>query len=109
MELDYREIGRRIARRRKQLGLKQSVVEERADIGYKYLSSIERGLSIPSTEVVMRLAAALDTTPDEFLVGTARREEDEGWKAVAELLRDMSPGQLETAESFLRWLREQER
>ena len=57
----------------------------------------------------MRLAAALDTTPDEFLVGTARREGDESWKAAAELLRGMSPRQLELAESFLRWLREQER
>ena len=37
MDLDYREIGRRIARRRKELGLKQSEVEEKADIGYKYL------------------------------------------------------------------------
>ena len=43
-----------------------------SDIGYGYLTSIERGVSIPSTEVVMRLALALDTTPDEFLVGTSR-------------------------------------
>lgn len=70
MDLNYQEIGRRIARRRKKLGLKQSVVEERAGISYKYLSSIECGYSIPSIEVIMRLAIALDTTPDEFLVGT---------------------------------------
>lgn len=108
MELDYKEIGKRIARRRKQLKLKQAEVEEKADIGYKYLSNIERGLSIPSTEVIMRLAAALDTTPDEFLVGTARREGDEAWKATAELLRGMDNKQLELADSFLRWLREQE-
>ena len=76
MKLDYKEIGRRIARRRKQLGLKQAAVEELADLGDKYLSSIETGKSIPSTEVIMRLALALDTTPDEFLVGTARREGD---------------------------------
>lgn len=106
MDLDYKEIGRRIARRRKELGLKQSTVEERANIGYKYLSVIERGFSIPSTEVIMRLAAALDTTPDEFLVGTARREGDE-WKNVAELLRPMDPQQLALARSFLQWLSEQ--
>ena len=50
LDLDYQKIGRRIARRRKQLGLTQSAVEEIADIGYKYLSSIETGKSIPSTE-----------------------------------------------------------
>ena len=108
MELDYKEIGKRISRRRRKLGLKQSEVEEKADIGYKYLSVIERGYSIPSTEVIMRLAAALDTTPDEFLVGTARREGDEAWKATAELLRGMDDKQLELAVSFLRLLREQE-
>lgn len=107
MNLDYKEIGRRIARRRKQLNLKQSIVEERADIGYKYLSSIERGISIPSTEVIMRLAEALDTTPDEFLVGTSRAY-DEEWKSAAQYLQGMSGKKLELAMSFLQWLSEQE-
>ena len=107
MTLDYSQIGRRIARRRKALGLKQSTVEERADIGYKYLSSIERGLSIPSTEVIMRLAQALETTPDEFLVGTSRHA-DNTWQEVAHLLEGMDPRQLELARSFLSWLREQD-
>lgn len=40
MTLDYTEIGKRIARRRKELGLKQSEVEEKADLGYKYLSNL---------------------------------------------------------------------
>ena len=106
MELDYTLIGKRIAKRRKQLGLKQSTVEERADIGYKYLSGIERAVSIPSTEVIMRLAIALDTTPDEFLVGTARRE-GEDWKNVAQLLRPMDEKQLALARSLLVWLSEQ--
>ena len=107
MELDYKAIGTRIAQRRKQLGLKQSEVEEAADIGFKYLSNIERGISIPSTEVIMRLALALDTTPDEFLVGTARQGE-EGWKDIAELLRPMKGKQLDLAKNFLTWLSEQD-
>lgn len=107
MELDYKAIGTRIAQRRKQLGLKQSEVEEAADIGFKYLSNIECGISIPSTEVIMRLALALDTTPDEFLVGTARQGE-EGWKDIAELLRPMKGKQLDLAKNFLTWLSEQD-
>ena len=106
MDLDYSEIGKRIANRRKQLKLKQAEVEEKADIGYKYLSNIERGLSIPSTEVIMRLALALETTPDEFLVGTAR-DTGERWREVAELLRDMDDRHLELAGSLLAWLKQQ--
>ena len=106
MELDYSEIGRRIAKRRKQLRLKQTEVEEKADIGYKYLSNIERGISIPSVEVVMRLALALETTPDEFLVGTAL-DTGERWREVAELLRGMDDKHLELARSLLAWLRAQ--
>ena len=100
MTLDYTEIGKRIARRRKELGLKQSEVEEKADLGYKYLSNIERSISIPSVEVIMRLAVALDTTPDEFLIGTLSHDNQE-WKNISEMLRPMNAKQLSLAKSFL--------
>ena len=103
MELDYTLIGQRIARRRKELGLRQAEVCERAGINDKYLSCIERATSIPSLEVVMKLALALDTTPDEFLTGSIRYDSDQ-WRDVAELLRNMNPSQLRLAESFLLWL-----
>ena len=101
MKLDYCEIGRRISRRRKSLGLTQAEVEDRAELSYKYLSNIERGISIPSTEVIMRLAIALDTTPDEFLVGAVRNEADECWRAVAQQLRSLTPRQLELARALI--------
>lgn len=103
MELDYSLIGQRIARRRKELGLRQAEVCERAGINDKYLSCIERATSIPSLEVIMKLALALDTTPDEFLTGSVRYESDQ-WRDVAELLRNMNPRQLHLAASFLDWL-----
>ena len=106
MILDYTEIGKRIARRRKELGLKQSEVEEKADLGYKYLSNIERSISIPSVEVIMRLAVALDTTPDEFLIGTLSHDNQE-WKNISEMLRPMNAKQLSLAKSFLTWLSNQ--
>ena len=106
MELDYSEIGKRIARRRKELGLRQVQVCEMAGINDKYLSCIERATSIPSLEVVMKLAIALDTTPDEFLVGSFKESDDE-WRNVSELLRTMNPKQLHLAKNFLCWLSDQ--
>lgn len=103
MELDYAGIGRRVARRRKEPGLKQAEVCERAEINNQYLSCIERATSIPSPEVIMRLALA----PDEFLMGSIRYESDR-WRDVTELLRSMNPAKLELAQSFLMWLSVQE-
>lgn len=108
MELDYSEIGKRIARRRKELGLRQVQVCEKAGINDKYLSCIERATSIPSLEVIMKLALALDTTPDEFLTGSVRHESEE-WRDVAELLRGMDTHQLKLAKSLLMWLSEQKK
>ena len=104
MDIDYGKIGQRIAARRRQLGLKQAQLSEMADISNTYMSSIERAVSIPSIEVIMRLAIAMDTTPDEFLVGTAPAPREERWKQAAQYLRNMDEKQLETAESFLAWL-----
>ena len=91
MTLNYQEIGQRIARCRKKAGLTQAALSEKVDISPTYMSSIERAVSIPSTEVIMRLAIALDTTPDEFLVGTARHE-DAAWRDVAGARRPRTPG-----------------
>ena len=96
----------RIARCRKRRGLTQAQVEELADLGEKYLSNIERAVSIPSIEVIMRIAMALETTPDEFLVGSAHT--DQRWKDIAQHLRTMDEQKLDMAESFLTWLNEKQ-
>lgn len=105
MTLDYFEIGKRIARRRRQLKMTQAEVEEKAEIGYKYLSNVERGISIPSTEVIIRLAMALDTSPDEFLVGTAIHRDD-AWRTVGDQLRSLSRKQLLLVSKFIQWVRD---
>ena len=107
MELDYKQIGRRIAKRRKKLNLKQAEVSERADISNTYMSNIERAKSIPSTEVIMRLAFALETTPDAMLLGTALCADREAWRAVTEQLRGLTPQQLRLVERFIQWVREE--
>ena len=106
MTLDYHAIGERVARRRSELHMTQAQVAEQAGISVQHQSNIERAVSIPSTEVIMRIADALDTTPDEFLVGAA--EHDEAWRTVAELLRPMNARQLKLAQSFLRWLSDEQ-
>ncbi|MBQ9482790.1 MAG: helix-turn-helix transcriptional regulator [Ruminiclostridium sp.] len=72
MYTDYKEFGKRIAKRRRQLGLSQTKVNEMAGLSDKYLSNIERAVSIPSIDVLMKICAVLKTTPDELLLGTEK-------------------------------------
>lgn len=104
MEIDYHYIGKRISQRRHELGLKQSAVEEKAGIGYKYLSNIERGISIPSIEVIIKIASALNTTPDYFLLGSYVNTDKT--ELMMMLVRNLPSDKSDTAISFLRWLNE---
>jgi len=51
----------------------------------------------------MRLALALDTTPDEFLVGTTRRQVA-CWKNVSDQLRPLNDRQLNLVAQFIAWV-----
>lgn len=74
MNIDYKEVGRRMSKRRKELGLKQYQVCEMIDVNYKYISNLETGRSVPSLDVIMRLCEALQTTPDYLLLGSDKGE-----------------------------------
>lgn len=108
MALDYQQLGRRIAARRRSLGLRQVQVCEKCDINSNYLSNIERAKSIPSLEVFLRICQALDATPDELLAGAVRWEGQEQWECVAEKLRGLNQKQLELADCFITWASEQQ-
>lgn len=91
MNIDYKEVGRRMSKRRKELGLKQYQVCEMIDVNYKYISNLETGRSAPSLEVIMRLCEALQTTPDYFLVGSDRGERIVSDKTLIEKISDLDP------------------
>ncbi|MBQ9948163.1 MAG: helix-turn-helix transcriptional regulator [Oscillospiraceae bacterium] len=76
MNIDYKEVGKRMAKRRKELGLKQYQVCEMINVNYKYISNLETGRSIPSLEVIMNLCEALRTTPDYLLLGAASADSE---------------------------------
>lgn len=69
MYVDYKTLGKRIAKRRRELGLKQYQVSERAGLSDKYISCIETAKSIPSIDVLVKICDALETTPDSLLLG----------------------------------------
>ncbi|TJZ59380.1 DNA-binding protein [Streptomyces piniterrae] len=68
---DYSDLGRRVATRRRQLGLSRAEVAARAAAATGYLQYVEEHSATPSIGFLLRLADALDTTVAELIGGTA--------------------------------------
>lgn len=108
MYTDYKELGKRIAKRRRELGLKQSQVNEMAGLSDKYLSNIERAVSIPSIDVLMKLCAVLKTTPDTLLLGAQNSANIGNVGRIAAVKIDAMPREKQLmALSLLDWIAEQ--
>ncbi len=104
MYVDYTALGKRIAKRRKELGYKQTEVTEMAKLSDKYLSNIERATSIPSIDVLMKLCDVLQTTPDCFLLGTSNTPLDHNSLLLCAKMQSMTPKQAKLALSLFDWI-----
>lgn len=107
MYIDYKIIGKRIALRRHELGLKQTEVCELCSINEKYLSNIERAKSIPSIDTVLRICEALDTTPDAILLGSNKTLEQSLQEEIFSQIKGLTSSQLSLLNNFLQWLKSQ--
>ncbi|QCT21743.1 helix-turn-helix transcriptional regulator [Jejubacter calystegiae] len=67
---DNNEIGRRIVNRRAFLGISQSELARRASVAPAQISRYESGKSVPSQQVIARLAKALRSTFDWLATGS---------------------------------------
>ena len=56
----YFTIGKRIREERKKKGLTQEELAEKADMSYKFLNRIERNVSKPSLDMVIKLSEVLN-------------------------------------------------
>ena len=70
MDILHKEMGKRIAIRRKRLKLNQEELAAILNVSNNHISSIERGLSSPSIDLFVRLCTALKVTPDYLLLGS---------------------------------------
>ena len=107
MHVDYKLLGQRIAKRRKQLNLTQAQVTEKAELSDKYLSNIETARTIPSIDCIMRICSVLSVTPDYLLVGTFVTEGNiEFLSQITDRGKTLSEDKLKLLESFMEWLLE---
>lgn len=63
--------------RRKALKMTQEELAEQIGLSKNHLSNIERGIYLPTTQLVLQLCTVLGETPDFYLIGKITTETDE--------------------------------
>lgn len=86
MEMDKYEIGQRIMRLRKDLGMTQECLAEKLEISKNHLSGIECGKYAVTTSFLFKICTLLNKTPDYFLIGQVTSTTDE----ITNLIRGLS-------------------
>lgn len=102
--VDYKEVGRRIAARRRELGLKQWQVNEMAGLCNNYLSNVERATTVISIDVLMKICSALDTTPDTLLLGAVTDDDNDYLRSMTNRMKQMSSQQARLTLSLMDWI-----
>lgn len=86
MEMNSKEIGRRIMRRRKEYGYTQDQLSELLGFSKNHLSGIECGKYTVTTSFIFKLCTVLGRTPDYYLIGQVSATTDE----ITNLVRQLS-------------------
>ncbi len=74
--LNYREIGKKIQNKRKELKITQEKLSEIIDVSPSYISEIERGSSICSLSTIVNIAKILDLSLDYLVFGITEKNVD---------------------------------
>lgn len=97
-ELFLQEVGRRIAERRKQLGMTQEMLAERGDMTPQFVSYAEAGKRAMRPENLLKLALSLGVSADYLLTGDII---DKDLLLLSEKLRRLTPEQVRIVECII--------
>lgn len=86
-DIDYELIGTRIKRRRGYLLMTQESLAKLTGFSKAHISNVENAHNIPSLAIIIKIAQAMDTTPDEFLLGLRREKDSDYLDTVAQRMR----------------------
>lgn len=104
MEINYREMGRRIAKRRKLLNLTQEEISEATGLSNNHISNIENSHSIPSIETLMKVCEQLDVTPDYVLLGITKDSNEELVSQINQKLKLCGEKKLKLINNFITYI-----
>lgn len=90
MAIDYKVIGERLKKARKDKHLTQEELAEKIDVSIAFLSRIERGSSHINLKRLSQICELLDVTEGEILNGTSSKSTKYLDSEFANLLKDCS-------------------
>ena len=79
-------IGRRILKRRKELGLTQENLADRSGLSQSFLTCVERGEQGLGFDSIIKISCALETSTDYLLTGVIRQNESDYIQRLLEQL-----------------------
>lgn len=85
MEMNNKEIGKRIMRVRKEHGYTQEKLSELIGFSKNHLSGIECGKYTATTPFLFKLCSVLGRTPDYYLIGQVSSSTDELTETIRRL------------------------
>lgn len=74
--------------RRKACGYTQEQLSEKIDYSKNHISSVERGLCVPTTQFIFKICEVLGETPDYYLIGKSNSQTNEIAKLIESLPRN---------------------
>ena len=107
MKIDYKQIGKRIAKRRDVLDMTQAQLAEKANLSTTYTGNVERGATC-SIETLMKLCTALDVTPDYLLLGVDKEYRNESLDDVKDAIFRCGPKKKAVIMNFIQWYADQD-
>jgi len=106
MNIDYKQMGKRIAKRRDVLDMTQAELAEKADLSATYTGNVEGGAKC-SIETLMKLCAALDVTPDYLLLGVDKEYRSDSLDDVKDAIFRCDPKKKGVIKGFIQWYADQ--
>ena len=97
MRIDYKLIGARIQKRRKEKRLPQETLAERICVSVGYVSQIERGLTKATLEMLAHICTELDCELTYLIDGVVKTRDSYLDAGLAERFRRMDARQKELA------------
>ena len=83
-KIDYKEMGKRIKQKRKELNLTQEKLSEILEISPTYISEIERGTGISSLATITKIANILNLDLDYLILGISNTNIDKTFSNLLE-------------------------